>query len=226
MARRIITDAQIEKQAAELTQISSIAGVIGIVSFLWSASQMFVNAVPPMNAAFCARETRSFLRIQVLALGLLFGAGALFLLSLLPSLAPALLRRVPLFASLPDPAPWWLTIFLFLLGVAINAAMYAVIYRYLPSPAAKVTWRQAIVGGTVVAVLWEMAKQGFAFYLRRFNGANLYDKVYGSLGGLVILILWIYYSAVILLLGAEIARLYADVQERRQKDANLTAQPS
>jgi membrane protein len=112
----------------------------------------------------------------------------------------------------------------FLLGVAINAVMYMVIYRFLPSPAAKVTWKQAAVGGAVVAVLWELAKQGFAFYLRRFNGAHGYDKVYGSLGGLVILILWIYYSAIILLLGAEIARLYADMQERRQKDANLTGQ--
>jgi membrane protein len=224
MAQRIIMDAQIEKQAADLTQISSVAGVIGVVSFLWSATRIFVNAVPPMNAAFRASETRGFLKMQAYALGLLFGAGALFLLSLLPSTGLALLRRTPLFASFPDPSPQWLAIIFLLLGVAINAAMYMVIYRFLPSPAAKVTWKQAAVGGAVVAALWELARQGFAFYLRRFNGANGYEKVYGSLGGLIIVILWIYYSAVILLLGAEIARLYADVQERRRKDANLTGQ--
>jgi membrane protein len=226
MARRIITDAGIEKQAAELTRFSGVAGIIGGVSFLWSASRIFVNAVPPMNAAFRAPETRGFLTMQIYALCLLFGAGALFLLSLLPSSGPALLHHISFLSGLPDPSPWWLDLLFLIFGIAINAAMYMVIYRYLPSPAAKVTWKQAAVGGTIVAVLFELAKQGFAFYLRRFNGASGYDKVYGSLGGLVILILWVYYSAMILLLGAEIARLYADAQEQRQRDANLKPQQS
>jgi membrane protein len=226
MARRIISDANIEKQAADLTQISGVAGIIGILSFVWSASRIFVNAVPPMNAAFRAPETRGFLKMQVYSLGLLFGAGGLFLLSLLPSSGPAILRRISFLSGLPEPAPWWVDIFFFLVGVAINAVMYAVIYRFLPSPAARVTWKQAAVGGFVVAVLWEIAKQGFAFYLRRFNGASGYEKVYGSLGGLVILILWVYYSAALLLLGAEIARLYADAKERRHPDANLKPQQS
>jgi membrane protein len=226
VARQIIVDIEIEKQAAALTHVSSIAGVIGVVSFLWSASRIFVNAVPPMNAAFRARETRGFLKMQLYALCLLVGVGALFLLSLLPSSGPELLRRIPFLSRIPRPAPWWLGVFFFLLGVIINGVMYTVTYRFLPSPAAKVTWKLAAVGGAAVAVLWEIAKQGFAFYLRRFGGSSGFDRIYGSLGGLVILILWIYYSAIVLLLGAEIARLYADAQERRQRGANLTPQQS
>ena len=85
--------------------------------------------------------------------------------------------------------------------------------RFLPSeflPNAPTTWREAFVGGLVAGGLWELAKRGFAFYLAHFPNSN---KVYGGLGALMVLILWIYYTGLILLLGAEAASLYQDIQE-------------
>lgn len=213
-ARQIIADAHIEQQAESLIRNRGIAGLIGIVSLFWAASRIFVNASTPMNAAFRTKETRNFLQMQISAIGLMFGAGLLFLLSLLPASGPALLRQLPFLSHLPDPSPWYMDILFFVLGVAINAAMFAVIYKYLPSPSARVSWRQAGFAGTFVAILWEAAKRGFAIYLEHF-GSKGYDKVYGSLGGLIILILWVYYSSMILLLGAEIAKLYQDYKEQK-----------
>jgi membrane protein len=214
-AQEIIQRARIEERARDLANISGFAGVFGLLSLFWAASRIFVNAATPMNAAFRTQETRGFIKMQLYALGLLIGAGALFVLSLLPSSGVALLRNIPFLSGLPDPSPWWLNVLLFLLGVAINALMFTVIYRFMPSPSALITWKEAGVGGAVTAVLWEAAKQGFAFYLSEFAGDPKEDKMYGALGGLILLVLWVYYSSMILLLGAEICKLYSDAQDAK-----------
>jgi len=104
--------------------------------------------------------------------------------------------------------------------------MFTVIYRYLPSPSAQVTWRAAGMAGTIVALLWELAKQGFAFYLHRF--AN-YNKVYGSIGTVMILMLIIYFNSLILLIGYElnvsIHHLRVLAEERALKDAGVNGSP-
>jgi membrane protein len=224
-AQQIVKDAKIEERAEELMNISGVAGTFGLLSLIWAASRIFVNAMPPMNAAFRAPETRGFLQMQLYSIAMLIGAAFLGVLSLLPSYLPEIMRRIPPFTGLPKPTPAWADWLFLTVAVAINVLLFTLIYRFLPSPAAKVTWRQALVGGMTVAVLWEIAKQGFGLYLRNFGGTDSYDKVYGSLGGFVILILWVYYSSVLLLLGAEIAELYADVRQAKQDmAANLTAQ--
>ncbi len=215
----------ISEQAATLMKTRGTAGLIGILSLFWSALQIFLNASTPMNAAFRAKETRGFIKLRVVSLGLLFGAGFLFIVSLVPSAGARFFTESlndyamgRLFDAAKPAAAFVVTIVTFLAGVAVNAAMYTLIYRYLPSPAARVTWRVAAVGGIVVAVLSEAAKRGFTLYLARF-GEQGYNKLYGSLGGLIVLIFWIYYSSMILLLGAEIAKLYSDAQAAKKAKA-------
>lgn len=220
-AAKIIADMKVQQHAAELMEKRGTAGIIGILSLFWAASRIFVNAATPMNAAFRTKETRGFVKMQVYAFGLLFGAGALFLLSLLPASGTGVLRHIPFLASLPEPSNTWMKalffIIFFTLGVIINAAMYTVIYRYLPSPSAKVEWKEAAFAGGIVAVLFEAAKHGFAFYLQRFGSDPEQDKVYGALGGMIILVLWVYYSSMILLLGAEIAKLHSDIRDAKAR---------
>ncbi len=214
-AADIIKQIDVEKRLADLRNFSGTAGLIGLLSLFWAASRIVVNAATPMNAAFAAEEKRGFVKMQVYAFGLMFGAGTLFLLSLLPSSGPALLQHIPVFKGLPDPSPWWLNVIILAISVVINAAMFTIIYRFLPSPSAGVDWVEARFAGLIVAVLWEAAKQGLAFYLSRFGGDKNYDKVYGGLGGLILLILWVYYSSMILLLGAEIAKMYSEWRDNQ-----------
>lgn len=218
-ARDIIAQANIEQSAEALIRNRGIAGLIGLLSLFWAASRIFVNASTPMNAAFGTKETRGFVTMQLYAIGMLLGAGGLFLLSLLPSAGPSLMRRIPLLSGLPDPSPWWLDVFFLLVSVAVNAVMFTVIYRFLPSPSAGITWKEARFGGVIAAVLWEALKQALAFYLTEFGGEQGYNKVYGALGGLILLILWVYYSSMILLIGAEISKLYSDAQDAKKQTA-------
>jgi membrane protein len=214
-AADIIAQLNVEKSVTTLQQQRGMAGVIGVVSLFWAAIQIFVNASTPMNAAFRTKETRNFFKLRLTALGLLFGAGVLFLLALTPTVAAQFIGSSKFLGLGPfkDTVLPIVAVLFTILGIGINAAMFTVIYRFLPSPSAKVTWKAAAMSGSFVALLWEGAKQGFAFYTSKY--AN-YDKVYGTLGGLIALVFWIYYTSMILLLGAEIANLYADAQKAKR----------
>ena len=220
MSKDLIAQMQIEKSAAALMQSRGVAGFVGVLSLFWTAMHIFVNAMTPINAAFRAKETRGFIKQRVYALGLMLGAGLLFLLSLLPASGAQVINslHIPGVGMLPDPLPPLIKVAFFMVGVVINAVMFALIYRYLPSPSARVHWRHAGIAGFTIAILWEAAKLGFAFYLSRFGN---YNKVYGSLGGLVALIFWVYYSSMILLLGAEIASMAGDT-ERAAQESSVT----
>jgi membrane protein len=231
-AKQIVLELNVEKSADTLIHSRGKAGVIGVLSLFWAALQIFVNASAPMNAAFRTRESRNWLNLRLTSLALLLGAGLLFLLSL------ACTTIVHEFSSIVDHLQFVkhdhtgtiaavVTSGSFFLGLvlslAANAAMFAIIYKYLPAPPAEVRWKAAALSGTIIAILWEVAKQAFAIYLARF--AN-YNKLYGTFGGLVALIFWIYYSSMILLLGAEIAKLYQDAQDARKARAAKAAETS
>lgn len=214
-AKSIIQQLNVEQSAVAVRQRRGVTGLIGIALLFWSALQIFVNASTPLNAAFRVKEARNWIKLRLVALGLLLGCGALFIVSLLPAAGVQFLNRLhlPLVGSLPDdPTPFWISGLLWIMAVAVNTALFTLIYRYLPSPSARVNWRDARFGGAVAAILWEIAKQGFALYLQRMGGQAGYDKIYGSLGGLVLLVFWIYYSSMILLLGAEVAKLHNDMR--------------
>ncbi|MBC8141234.1 MAG: YihY/virulence factor BrkB family protein [Armatimonadetes bacterium] len=218
-AKGILQELNIEKSVEEIRERRGWTAFIGIGLLLWSAIQIFVNASTPINAAFQAKETRNFFQLRLTALGLLFGTGILFVLSLLPAAGVQVINSLRVFGTLPDPLPLAIQIVFWAMAIAVNALLFTVIYRFLPSPTAKVSWRDASFGGITAAVLWELAKQGFALYLQRLGGAESYNKLYGSLGSIFLLIFWIYYTSMILLLGAEIAKLYGDVQNAKKVPA-------
>jgi membrane protein len=200
-AHSVIQQAEVEKTVGTLIETRGLAGIIGLLSLIWAAIQIFIHAAAAMNAAFEVEETRGWFHLRAVALALLIGAGVLFLLSLLPSSGPDFVRRLHIPAlGLPEHVPWYVDLLFALVALGLNVAMFALIYRFLPN--APTTWRSALTGGLIAGLLWEVAKQGFAFYLSRFAS---YEKVYGTLGGLVILVLWVYYTSMILLLGAEVA---------------------
>lgn len=232
-ARELIKQLNVEKTAEEIRKRRGVTAVVGAGLLIWAAIQIFVNACVPLNAAFNVRETRSWWRKYLAALGMLLGVGTLFLLSLAPSVVVRILSAW----NSPFDLTFFNAVGLYLTGILINAVLFALIYRFLPSPEAKIDWREAMLGGGIVAVLWEIAKQAFAVYLTQFGGGAGYERLYGSLGGLFLLIAWINLSSLLLLLGAEIAKLYSDwrdmvdkteqeaLAEAAKMNANLPVKP-
>ncbi len=177
--------------------------MFGFLSLIYAGLGLFVSAADPMNAAWEVKETRSFLRLRLVCLEVFAGAGLFFLLSLAVS------------AGLwhPAGAPWivnaLLTVFYEALAIALNGVMFTLIYRFLPNT--QVTWKAAAFGGAVTGLLYEIAKKGFEFYLANFG--NLNNKMYGALGGIVLLVTWIYYGSMLLLAGAIVAKMYHEHRE-------------
>ncbi len=208
-ANDVIQQTHIVESAQSLINGRWWSAIIGVLSLIWTALGLLVNAADPMNAAWDVKETRGFIKLRLVCLGVFVGAGIFFLLSLLPSSGPNMVRNLHIpWLGLPKPAPLWVDVLFELLAVALNIGMFTILYRFLPN--APVTWKAALFGGTITGILFEVFKKAFAVYLSHFSNFN---KLYGTLGGIILLITWIYYSCVVLIVGATLCKMYHEHKE-------------
>ena len=204
-----IAQAHIAESAQTLMDGKGWALAGGIVSLLWAAIGLFVSASDPMNRAWEVTETHSFVKLRLVALGVFAAAFAFFALSLVvTSGAHGALASLGIPDSLPLGGAFLLDVFFFALAALINGGMFTLIYKFLPNAA--VSWKSAAFGGLIVGVLMEIFKQGFALYLARFANFN---KVYGTFGGIFLLVTWISYSCILLLAGAIVCKMYHEHKE-------------
>jgi membrane protein len=186
---------QLRTLAASRQQSLGIGLVISLLIALWSASSGVGKMISAINLAYDEDETRGFVRLKLLALGLTLAA-IIFTALLLGLIGVvAVLDRLP---SLPlrivlEGARW-------LLLVVLLAVALAVIYRVAPDrDAPKIKW--VSVGAIAATVLWLLASIGFTVYVANFGS---YAKTYGALAGVIILMLWLWISCFAILLGATI----------------------
>jgi membrane protein len=142
-----------------------------------------------------------FLRGRVLSLGLVLGVGFLLLVSLVASAALAAFDGW-LGRSLPQ-LELILPVVDVLVSLCMTVLLFALIYKYVPNE--HIPWSDVWVGATVTALLFTVGKLLIGLYL----GRSSFNSAYGGAGSLVVLLLWIYYSAQIFLLGAEFTRVFA-----------------
>jgi len=209
-ASDVLNQTHLVENARGMTHHIGLPLIIGIASLLWAGISLFVAAADSMNAAWGVTETRSFIKLRVVALCILFGAGAILIASLGITALPTLLMNGNAGQSgTPADVPIWATLLATLLAVLLDIMMFVLIYKFLPN--SHVTWRAALFSGCVTGLLWEMFKAGFEVYLTHFGSSN--NKIYGALGGIVLLLTWMYYSCIVLLTGAEIGEMYHEHKE-------------
>ena len=188
-------------QIVALTQTPSgalsFSLVVSILLALWSASAGTSSLMTGINIAYDEQESRNFLKLRGTALLLTLGAIVFMLLALaLVAVVPALLNALQLgtFINVIVQIVRWA-----LLVVLVVVAL-AVVYRMAPDrDAPQFKWTS--IGALVAAALWVLASLGFSFYVNNFGS---YNKTYGALAGVVVLLLWLYLTSYIILLGAEI----------------------
>jgi membrane protein len=175
----------------------TIGLVVSLLATIWAASGGTQALMTGLNVISEQRETRGFPRLKGTALGLTVGAlvtaaAALGLIAVFP-IALDWLGVGPAAATVAEVTRWLLLVVLVGIGLAV-------MYRYGPAPHGA-HWRW-ITPGTVSAVaVWLVASAGFTLYVSSFES---YDKTYGSLAAVIVLLLWLYLSAIAILLGAEI----------------------
>jgi membrane protein len=188
----------------QLTNITENSGgaltvslIISILAALWSASGGTGNLITAVNVAYDEVETRSFIKRKALALGLTLGAIVFVLVTFgLIAVVPVVLDALPLgvFGTILAQVVRWVL----LLGVV--AGSLAVLYRVAPDrDNPRLRW--VSLGSIVVTVIWAVVSLLFSLYVDNFGS---YDKTYGAIAGVIVLMLWLYLTCYLVLLGAEI----------------------
>ncbi|MES2982132.1 MAG: YihY/virulence factor BrkB family protein [Verrucomicrobiota bacterium] len=171
--------------------------ILGLVFALWAGSRAMKGLIQGLNIVFRQSEKREFISLHIASLVLTFAliavvSSALFLIAIIPvyiAMLPGDKYTLEIFALLRWP---------FLLAIVI--CLLALLYRFGPSRN-KPTWKWISPGAVSVTFIWLTASALFSHYVENFK---FYLSTYSSLGAIAILMLWLYLTAFLVLLGAEI----------------------
>jgi membrane protein len=192
-----------DREAADLS--GGISAIVGFVLLLVGAVAVLAQLKEALNAVWNVESegasVRSFIGRYVANMGLVIAAGFLLLVSLLATAFVNAATRATR-EWLPGPDVLWYGIDA-TAGLALTTLVFALIFKVLPD--AQVAWREVLPGALFTAVLFTLGRFALGAYLGR-NGS---DSAYGAAGSVLALLAWVYYSAQLVLFGAEFTYHYA-----------------
>jgi membrane protein len=200
---------ELRHMLAQIIQRRRLTGLLGTATLLLFASQLFAALRLVLNDVFGFTQRRGLVHDMLKDLLLLFVMGILFVASILITDLFSWLEFL-LMVPIGMPPQWIRSAFI-LVGLAANTAIFFVAYRYFPYR--RVPVGPALGGALLASMLWEVAKQLFHWYITTLG---VYDKIYGPLGALVALSMFVYYSGIVFVLGAEFAAALGATGGRRR----------
>ena len=189
-----------------------VATIVGILTLTVTASGVFGEMQSALNAIWKVKPRGTtvsrLIRARATSLGLVAALGFLLMVSLAMSAALAAFGE-QLNAALPFGTLILSTVN-FVISLVLIGVLFAAIYKILPDR--HLEWRDVIVGAIGTALLFTVGKSLIGWYI----GSSAVASSYGAAGALIILLLWVYYSAEIFLLGAEFTKVYANRHGSKQ----------
>lgn len=192
-------------QAAAKPRSGTLAAILGVVTLMLGASGVFGQLKDAMNTIWNVEKKESagimgFIKGRFLSMAMVLGIGFLLLVTLvLDTVIAAMGGYVSQYVG-GEAVAHALSL---ALSFAVAIVLFAAIFRILPD--LKIAWRDVALGAVITAVLFVAGKWGLGVYL----GKAAPGSAYGAAGSLVILLIWVYWSAQILFLGAEFTQVYA-----------------
>ena len=192
-------------QAAAKPKSGMIATIIGIVTLLFGASGVFGQLKDALNTIWNvetkkAEGIKGFIKGRFLSMAMVLGIGFLLLITLLfDAIVSALGRHLEQYVG----GEAVMHVIQLAVSFVLATALFAAIFRILPD--LKIAWKDVALGAVVTSLLFVLGKWALGLYL----GKAAVGSAYGAAGSLVILLIWVYWSAQILLLGAEFTQVYA-----------------
>jgi membrane protein len=183
------------------------ATILAVVTLFIGATGVFVQLQDALNSIWGVRPVpgggvRNFIRVRLLSFALVAGIGFLLLVSLVLSAGLAALGNV-MVGFLPAQAAIW-HIINFVISFGVITLLFAMIFKVLPD--VKIAWREVWTGAIITALLFNLGKLLLGLYL----GRSIVTSAYGAAGSLMVVLLWVYYSAQILFFGAKFTQLYSN----------------
>ena len=192
-----------------IIELRNVMSVLSIVILFWGSSAMFTAISLAINRAWGVTLFYSFFIRKPRELGIAISTGILFFLSLGTTAVVSILRAV---FDYPPAVPVLVDLGGRLVAFLLILAVFLLLYKLIPN--VKTYWRYIWPGAILASVLFEIARTLFVFYLENF--AN-YQLIYGSLAPFVILLVWIYFSAFVTILGAEFTSQYSRMRCERKE---------
>jgi membrane protein len=183
---------------------ATLATIVGFVTLLFGATAVFVELQDGLNAVWDihrepGRNLWRFVRTRLLSAAMVFSFGFLLLVSLLVSAGLSALVGRFHFGGLPIVG----VAVHFVISVLVTALLFATLFKFLPE--AKIRWRDVVAGSISTALLFNLGQIAIGVYLGRAGVGS----AYGAAGSLVIVLVWVYYSALIVFFGAEMTQARA-----------------
>jgi membrane protein len=207
----------LEAMRSSQTADGKVATIVSIGTLFLGATTVFAALESALEQIWGARGlapsgVRGWIRARILSFGLILAVGFLLLVSLslstaLAALRDAIGRRFAEFVVLAGVLD-------FAISTALVTGLIALIYRYMP--ARRLEWRPILWGALVTALLFHLGRWGIAWYL----GRSTQPSAFGAAASFAAMLLWLYYSAQIFLLGAEFTACFGGV-----RDSQLAKQP-
>lgn len=193
-------------QNASQPNSSLIAAIISVATLLFGASGVFGQLQDALNTVWevaprPGRGLMGLIQDRLLSFAMVLGIGFLLLASLILSAALSAVNKF-LAGSLAESLMLAQALN-FVLSFGLTIFLFAIIYKVLPD--VEIQWRDVWIGAGVTTLLFTLGKYLLGFYLSRQS----FGSTYGAAGSLLIVLLWVYYSAQILLFGAEFTQVYA-----------------
>lgn len=181
-----------------------LATLLGIGTLLFAAIGVVIQLKDALNTVWEVGELPGhgvwhFIRSYVASLAAVLALGFLLLVSLVVT---AVLASIGKFA-VPYMQEWGLHLVSILVSLSVISLLFAMMFRWLPD--AEVDWYDVWLGAIVTAVLFEIGKTAIGFYI----GKQGLDSTYGAAASIIVVLLWVYYTSQIILMGAEVTRAFA-----------------
>jgi membrane protein len=193
----------------EVVRTRGTAGVFGAVAFIWFSTRLFGSMRSALMHVYEVPEGRSIVWGKLFDAGLTLASTVLIVVyvSLSAYIAIARSSGVEFLSYLGLHGERVMQPITYIAGriaaFVLLGALFTVLYKLLPNR--PVRWAQALFGGIASAVLFELARSGFAFVMHRLNPTTIYT---GSLEAVIVVMFWVYYAALIFVLGGELSQVY------------------
>ena len=194
----------LQSAGSQSQKSGTIATIIGIVTLLITASGAFGEIQSALNKIWKAEPKAGLTRLvraRIASMGLVMTLGFLLVVSLAVSAGLAAIGHWV--EGFFPGAKLLMTIVNFVITLTLLSVVFAAIYKFLPDK--PIAWRDVIIGAIATAVLFTIGKSLIGIYI----GSTKVAESYGTAGSLIVILVWIYYSTVTFLLGAEFTRAYA-----------------
>ena len=188
----------VQDNIRDVVQARGTLGVVSAIVFFLTGRAVFAALQRVVNRAWHVPVPHHFLVQQLREGGMALGAGLVLALSIFVSVFGQVVTEAPGLAGA------WFDSVLSLAPLSLGTVVFILIFRYVP--ATKVYWSRVVPVAVLAGTMFEVSKVVFVWYLNSFAS---YDRVYGGISAIVVLLLWIYVASIILVVGAELSSEYS-----------------